>query len=188
MIAQALARDAVDGALELGVRADELVEDVTRDAQQAHVGRGDHRRESRIAEAAPPVERRQLAEELARPELADALGADADVDGPGENDVEVLRHLPLRDDRLAASASRQLGRLGEPLQLVRRSERKIGRRLEVGDAGVGAREPAAPDVRVALVRLAPSARRRPRRARGTRAPARRAPSVVAWPRMHMRST
>src|SRR3954471_7831482 len=98
---QALAYRGPDDPRHIGRVAQQRVERVAREDDGLDTGRRDHRREPRVPEPGPPLERRELAEEVAGAEVAEVLAVAPDRRRPVEQDVEVARRLPPADDLLA---------------------------------------------------------------------------------------
>src|SRR3954452_11374872 len=98
---QALAYRGPDDPRHIGRVAQQRVERVAREDDGLDTGRRHHDREPRVPEPGPPLERRELAEEVAGAEVAEVLAVAPDRRRPVEQDVEVARRLPPADDLLA---------------------------------------------------------------------------------------
>src|SRR3954470_24222021 len=158
---QALAYRGPDDPRHIGRVAQQRVERVAREDDGLDTGRRDHRREPRVPEPGPPLERRELAEEVAGAEVAEVLAVAPNRRRPVEQDVEVARRLPSADDLLARRGGHGPRGGGDTLELA------------VGPGGESAPGGGAAPRRPARAR----AGRGPRRD-GGRAPARRPPPPV----------
>src|SRR5215216_2441026 len=138
-----LARGHADPPLHRRRRADELGERRRRQHEQAGRRRRDDRGGPDVTEAGAPVERRQLAEEVARPEILDALAVALDLDRAADDRVEVARPVPAFDDGVAA----------EHAQLLRRPHDEV----ESGLLQVREKRDRANGILVELARLTPAA-------------------------------